>query len=130
MREILFRAKRISDGEWAEGYYFYNANIKKHYIKTWICYYEINPETVCQFTGLHDKNGRKIWENDIVSEDFSNYKGVIRFSEFESLELKNVGFNIEWYGGIYYRQDLTYWADKCEIIGSAIDNPELLKGCL
>ena len=128
MREILFRAKRISDGEWVEGYYFYNANIKKHYIKTWICYYEINPETVCQFTGLHDKNGWKIWENDIVSEDFSNYKGVIRFGEFESLELKNVGFNIEWYGGIYYRQDLTYWADKCEIIGSAIDNPELLEG--
>lgn len=144
MREILFKAKtekivrtynnRLDDGVWVQGYLRCDCGM-------WLIYqfeydradqvaYEVNPETVCQFTGLHDKNGRKIWENDIVSEDFRNYKGVIRFGEFESLELKNVGFNIEWYGGIYYRQDLTYWADKCEIIGSAIDNPELLKGCL
>lgn len=138
MREILFRAKRLYNGEWVEGSYFHcqgatNYSFQNnHYILAFddcgVVWHKIDKETICQFTGLTDKNGKKIWENDIVSEDFGNYKGVIRFGNFESMVLKNVGFNIEWMGGIYYRQDLMYWAEKCEVIGSIFDNPELLKG--
>lgn len=82
MREILFKAKRIDNGEWIEGS-FLNLDSDSGY-----CYivptYEtastlpikslildrmklVDPETICQFTGLTDKNGKKIWENDIVT---------------------------------------------------------------
>ena len=71
MREILFKAKRLDNGKWVEGYYIKRPNDpagEKHYIATvgncqW---YEIDPNTLCQFTGLTDKDGDKIWENDIV----------------------------------------------------------------
>ena len=79
MREILFRAKRVDNGEWVEGYYTklkWCNNIIHVVIpegaeidsgNTLYEVYEINPETICQYTGMVDKNGNRIWENDIVS---------------------------------------------------------------
>lgn len=65
MHEILFKAKRFDNGEWVEGYYFQRPNDptkEKHYIVTvgkcqW---YEIDPDTICQFTGMTDKDSDKI----------------------------------------------------------------------
>ena len=67
-REILFKAKRKDNGEWVEGYYrrIPCMGLHGHYImpqnpKNRLEQYEIDPDTICQYTGLTDKNGNKIW---------------------------------------------------------------------
>ena len=78
MREILFKAKRLDNGEWVEGYYLNIAKIN-HFICTGKIkldgalkgiiapeMYEIDPDTLCQYTGITDKSGQKIWENDVL----------------------------------------------------------------
>ena len=138
-KEILFKAKRKDNGEWVEGYFL---NVAK--INAFICtgkikldgalkgivapeMHAVDQSTICRYTGLTDKNDNKIWENDIVTEDWRNEKGIVRFGEFEAQVLKNIGFNIEW-NYISYRQDICYWVGKCEVIGNVFDNPELLEG--
>jgi len=69
MREILFRGKRVDNGEWVEGNYFHNFrkgesnNIIPFNSNQW---HEVIPESIGQFTGLLDKNGKKIFEGDIL----------------------------------------------------------------
>lgn len=121
MREILFKAKRKDNGKWIEGYYQKRYDLlgnEEHLIfhadsyNVWE-YAEIDPETVCQFTGLCDKNGKKIWENDIL-----------RFTQQDETKIGVIKYNAP----IFTYFGLMRWSlCKDEVIGNIFDNPELLQ---
>ena len=131
MREILFKAKRIDNGEWVEGYV-----VRKHglyfiydIVNSETCRqnnYEVDPGTICQFTGLCDKNGRNIWENDICDRK-EKYPEIVKMNNGDwTLDYSYV-FGKE-YG--YSFCNLGFYATerKCiEAIGNVFDNPELLQ---
>lgn len=135
MREILFRGKRVDDGQWVYGCY-YELDMGKVMISTCIKReaYEVQHETVGQFTGLTDKKGNKIFEGDIVHAVYQvGYVGC-----------KNVDYGIgvvkyraSYYGGASYEIEIigdsgsrvftASLENGVEVIGNVYDNPELLK---
>lgn len=141
MREILFKAKRIDNGKWIEGYYQKRYDLlgnEEHLIfhadsyKVWE-YAEIDPETLCQFTGLCDKYGNKIWENDIIKYRFEEIYAPIKYgcykNCFDSQKAEHVGFYVDWSDGECIRKDLGYWINMIDTVpvGNIFDNPELLQ---
>ena len=127
MREILFRGKRADTGEWIEGYYcrafrWTGDKNPTPAIQEADCYSfrEIIPETVGQYTGLKDKNGKKIFEGDIVSYNGSCHKVV-----FESR-------NGTGYFGIVVGENETWGfgnstpAYMMTVVGNIHDNADLL----
>lgn len=132
MREILFKAKRIDNGEWVEGYYQKKNDFlgKRHlilhadnYVK-WECV-EIDPETLCQFTGLCDKNGNRIWENDILMAHLDE-------SYPEDVTYETVEWNVAgWVTREASSTDRQYLdkfdLEHYEVVGNIFDNPELLQ---
>lgn len=142
MREILFKGKCVYDGEWVEGYYLrdqYHRGGKDiiFYRKDsdWFTVYTdiIDIETLCQFTGLCDKNGKKIWENDIIKYRFGEIYGLIKYGYyqncFDSQKTEHVGFYVDWPDGKCLRKDLGYWINMVGTmpVGNIFDNPELLQ---
>lgn len=163
-REILFKAKRKDNGEWVEGYLFefqseqYMICDMKEYDRPStmpvlyffkFCSYEIEISTLCQYTGLTDKNGQKIWENDIVKFDDEIWSSSYTSCgmEYDSYETENYG--VVGYCDYYARYDFVKYkynenqveADlhenhdiefsefvkEHEVIGNIFDNPELLE---
>lgn len=129
MREILFKAKTIS-GNWINGLLANKDD--KWYIsnKAGMPFaYDVRPETICQFTGLCDKNGNRIWDNDIVNTN-SNLRAQIKFGLYSnsfSTRKHNQGFYMDFMDKEYYRHELGYWAGKSVVIGNIFDNKELLQ---
>ena len=147
-REIFFKAKRLDNGEWVEGYYVYCR--KRHYIlpvlnkaigfdereEEWI---EIALDTLCQYTGLTDKNGKRIWENDILRYSY-DYDGSPFLKDGEEIKYR--------VGAVFWSEWRGSWAvcgrgnkkctnndvfkynrnpNRAEVIGNIFDNPELLE---
>lgn len=137
MREILFKAKRVDNGEWIEGYYQKRRNFlgnEEHLIfhvdshTVWE-YTEINPETLCQFTGLYDRYENKIWENDVLktwSDEYAQVKFGLYNTGFASGNC-NQGFYVTFSEDSYNRHELGYWCKKTYVRGNIFDNPELLQ---
>lgn len=131
----LFRGKTIN-GNWVQG--LLASKDDKWYISNKAgapFAYEIRPESICQCTGLKDKNGKLIWENDIVKDLFSDTYAPIRYGSyqncFDSTKAEHIGFYVDWSGKYTknYRKDLGYFIHMvdAEAIGNIFDNPELLE---
>ena len=130
MREILFKAKRIDNGEWVEGDLIHSFDGENRFaISNAAGLYEIVPYTICQYTGLTDKNGNKIWENDVCYYDDMDVC-VVRFGEYDNnTGHKHVGFYTAWRKYKYmFRSDIGFWVKEkeLEVIGNIFDNPELM----
>lgn len=153
----LFRAKRIDNGEWVQGALF---NGESHCIigqeikfspytehECKIAGYEVDRNTICQCTGLKDKNGKLIWENDILLQKTTEKHwcewqrmGLVKYGEHDWNEgvygYKNIGFFVEpivkegdetrMKPGLC-QEDLVFENYPYEVIGNIFDNPELLE---
>ena len=136
-REIRFRGKRCSDGKWVYGFYIESKyswkGHKPH--KSWIVSnaisnggffnilgrYAVKDNTVGQFTGLYDKNGKEIYEGDIVKCNEFVYSVMFNDKRFASFGLRRKADVFMHYFGEAME------SQQCEVIGNIHDNPELLK---
>ena len=153
MREILFRGKRLDNGEWVEGYFvnLWMINYQKHQpiiTDNNAVSYDVDPSTIGQYTGLKDKNGNRIWEGDIVRYTFDSpddptatknglkvRTGRIFWSDLRASFAVTAGIN----GSASLNNDVARYvrgrqiyeyvrgANTVEVIGNITDNPELLE---
>ena len=150
-REILFKAKhehvvvvnKDLEGQWVEGLlwdeeYIYSRDIE--------CELLIDKDTICEYTGLHDKNGKRIWENDILM-CHDNPKDLVKavFGEFNVIEVESeevIDSVIGWYYEVIPTDELSKCEPFCysmpltdtyiklnemEVIGNIFDNLEFLE---
>lgn len=151
----LFRGKRIDNGEWVIGNCIDDGVTGQVFIHVvgnsvnesdkvgeegclQFVAFEVAPATICQCTGLKDKNGRLIWENDIVSCKHEKYIGtdvldskMHKYTRNYAIEFENTFCN---YGlrfrnkSIHFRcKQATLCMHDCEVLGNVFDNPELLE---
>lgn len=133
MREIIFRGQRKDNKEWVYGYLLFDyeqneAFIAEHFEDKSAYIKEVLPETVGQYTGLKDKNGKKIFEGDIVSVNGNDVLLFIEFTDLENEpEYMSLSFNCRIAGHHLYLHRLENKSTKYEVVGNIHSNPELLE---
>lgn len=146
MREILFRGKRLDNGEWVEGFFVVKVDpllgtsrcfiLMQGYGESFVTWYMVDPTTIGQYTGLNDKNGERIFEGDILKPfDDEIDKMVVEFHDgaFVLCLYGDRGYRSEsgdWeYDGSNYGviecEPLSSYGDDIEVIGNIHDHPEL-----
>lgn len=146
MREILFKAKKKDKDEWVKGHYWTNG-LDNYFIRVTfekekfvVKDYEINPDTLCQYTELNDMYDDKIWENDFVKfedvgEEGYEYKEGFDFENVAKVafrngrwELDNFGeYNSAVYEEMNDHNELFATLIHSKVIGNVFDNPGLLE---
>lgn len=123
----LFRGKRTDNNEWVYGLPSYDEDGEIEEIEVWseddINFYSVDPSTICQCTGLNDKNGNLIWENDIVNCMDAECCGYISWNESEA----GFYFDVLLEDGRFEEEHIYDYQDCMEVIGNNFDNPELLE---
>ena len=154
MREIIFRGKRLDNGEWAEGYLYEHEPalvgivsendvpepskwfIARTAFADWNMprlseFIEVDPSTVGQYTGLKDKNGKKIFEGDIVhilgNQNVADWKSVNYNALIAFLDGGFCAIDGTIEDHAFRRYALARMDFDLEVIGNVHDNPELLK---
>lgn len=122
----LFKAKRLDNGEWVQGALLLHDSdvatiLNQHPADGSLQGFEVDLSTICQCTGLKDKNGKLIWEKDVVRCEVGTAKVIWDKS----------GWRTKWLKNDLWRKDLHYWtvenSEGAEVIGNIFDNPELLE---
>ena len=150
MREIIFRGKRLDNGEWVEGFYNHIPNGRfgtdEHMIQTIKengkigMLYDVDPSTVGQNTGLKDKHGKRIFEGDIIKSDNGRYSAisVVKFGEYYPKMFcamlaiccpgtQHLNANGFYLASTKHEDMILFKSRYFEIIGNVHDNLELLK---
>lgn len=143
MREIIFKGKKVDNGEWIEGYLFddgmlgekrmfigelviapYEGPIRGKWTVIANGFDEVDPDTICQFTGLCDKNGKRIWENDILMAHLD--ESYPEDAAYETVEWNVAGWVAHETGSTDREYIDKFDLEHYEVVGNTFDNPELL----
>lgn len=135
MRENLFKAKRKDNGEWIEGHYtecrgetfigIDTSSMFEIFCPPVIRWFKVSSETLCQFTGLCDKNGNKIWENDILMAHLDeSYPEDVTY---ETIEWGVAGWVTHETNSVDRQPLDKFDLEHYEVVGNIFDNKELLQ---
>jgi uncharacterized phage protein (TIGR01671 family) len=150
MRTIKFRGKRVDNKEWVYGYLYklplpsgeacmiltqdnihLDNSLEPKYdldFTLWVDLFLVDPATVGQFTGLHDKNGKEIYEGDIISsKKHPQIKHLIFYNEKQGKFMAGIYGKTNIYDFGVCGVDIPAWMAEKEVVGNIHDNPELIE---